>query len=223
MADSVGAVGAAHGIARRRDVLGLGLALGPVAFVAAWAVGGSRLPGYSPVQDAISRIAAVRSPERALMTTGFVGYGLAVGVGAVALRRSALRPCWPVVAVNAAATVAVAALPLDRSGAVDSWHAVAAAGGYASISIAPLLAAPALRRVGHRRAAAASAAVGVTVGVCLALTVATESSGLFQRLGLTVGDVWLVTTGVALALGHGSVRPSADHTERPTAPLGEIS
>lgn len=173
--------------------------------MAAWAVGGSRLAGYSPIHDAISRIAAVRSPERALMTAGFVGYGVAVGVGAVALRRSALRASWPAVAVNAVATVAVAALPLDRSAAVDRWHGVAAAVGYASISIAPLVAAPPLRHAGHRRAAALSLVIGATSGACLALTVATESSGLFQRVGLTVGDVWLVTTGLALVLGHRAV------------------
>ena len=40
-----------------RPRFALGLAVGPVAFVSAWAIGGARTPGYDPLRDAISRIA----------------------------------------------------------------------------------------------------------------------------------------------------------------------
>ena len=158
--------------------------------------------GYSPVHDAISRIAAIHSPERPLMTAGFLGYAVAVGVGSQAVRRSPLAPAWTFLAINAAATAAVAALPLDHSNAVDKLHAVAAATGYVSISVAPLLTAKPLRRLGHRRAAAWGTAIGIVSGACLAATVVTDASGFFQRAGLTAGDVWLVAVAAALATGR---------------------
>ena len=74
-----------------------GLVAGPVAFVSAWAVGGLRMPDYTPVYDAISRLAAVGSPERVLMSTGFVVYGVAVTVGGLAVRSSDIGRAWPAV------------------------------------------------------------------------------------------------------------------------------
>jgi hypothetical membrane protein len=176
----------------------LGLVAGPVAFIGAWAVGGARTPDYSPVNDAISQIAAVDAPSRGLMTAGFVVYGAAVIAGSTALRSSPLRRCGWLAAVNGAATLAVAALPLDRSPAIDTWHGVAAGIGYASITALPLVSAGPLRRLGHDRAAALAIAGGITSGVCLVATTLTDANGFFQRLGLTVGDVWLVATGLAL-------------------------
>lgn len=197
----------------RRDWRALGLAAGPVAFISAWVVGGGRMPGgYSPVHDAISRIAAVHAPQRASMTAGFLGYATAVGAGSMAVRRSPLAPAWPLVAVNAAATAAVAALPLDHSGAVDGLHAMAAAVGYVSISVAPLVAAGPLRHRGWRRAAAASSVIGLASGACLAATVVSDSSGLYQRLGLTLGDAWLAAVAAALLTGHLGASPPRPNT-----------
>jgi len=44
--------------------------------------------------------------------------------------------------------------------------------------------------------------------VCLLATVAGPAHGLFQRLGLTIGDAWIVATAVALTR-----HPSSGHTE----------
>lgn len=180
-----------------------GLVAGPVAFVSAWAVGGSRMPGYSPVHDAISRIAAVGAPERPLMTAGFVAYGAGVLLGAAAVRSSSMARVWPAVAVNGIATWAVAALPLDVSDAGDRAHGVAATIGYVSLALVPALAVRPLAAAGHRRAAAASVAASVAIGACLALTVVADAKGAFQRTGLGIGDVWLVAAGLALATGRG--------------------
>lgn len=185
-------------VVTERPGAALGLAVGPVAFVTAWAVGGARTPGYSPVSDAISRIAAVGAPERTTMTLGFVAYGIAVGVGATALRRSNLPRTWGLAAINAAATLAVAATPLERSDAVDRWHGVAAAVGYASITALPAVAAPTLRRLGARRAAVASVAIAATSAACLVATTLGPGKGALQRTGLLAGDVWLVAMGIAL-------------------------
>ena len=176
----------------------LGLAAGPAAFVAAWSVGGTRTPGYSAVDDAISRLAAVGAPERTLMTAGFVVYGAAVLAGSVALRRSSLSAAALPAAVNALATLAVAATPLDRSATVDLLHGVAATTGYVSLALVPAVAAGPLARLGHRRAAGASWAVAGVAAACLALTATPAPTGLFQRLGLTTVDAWLVACGIAL-------------------------
>lgn len=183
----------------QRAVASWGLVVGPVAFVSAWAVGGLRMPDYSPVHDAISRLAAVGSPERALMSTGFVVYGVAVVVGGLAVRSSIIGRAWPAVVVNGLATVAVAALPLDVSTTGDQAHGVAATVGYISLALVPALAAGPLAQAGHRRAAAASMAASIAIGICLALTVVSDAKGAFQRTGLGIGDVWLVAAGLSLA------------------------
>lgn len=185
-------------LASERPWAALGLAVGPVLFVSAWAIGGARMPDYSPVDDAISRIAAVGSPERALMTTGFLAYGAALLAGAEGLRRSPLQRVWPLAVVNALATVAVAATPLERSATVDTLHGIAAATGYVALAALPLAAAGPLRSLGHRRAAAWSVAAGVGTALCLAGTTVSDASGLFQRAGLGIGDVWLIATGITL-------------------------
>lgn len=176
----------------------LGLVAAPVAFIGGWVIGGARTPDYSPINDAISRIAAVGAPNRDLMTTAFVAYGASVIVGSTALRTSPLRRCWSLAAVNGAATIAVAALPLGHSAAMDTWHGVAAGVGYVSIAALQLASAKPLRETGHDRAAALAVAGGAVTGAALVATTVTDANGFFQRLGLTVGDVWLVATGIAL-------------------------
>ena len=176
----------------------LGLVAGPVAFIGGWVVGGRRTPGYSPVHDAISRIAAVGAPERATMTTAFVAYGASVLIGSSALRTSPLRRVWPLAAINGVATIAVAALPLEHSAAMDTWHGVAAGTGYVSIAALQLASARPLRETGHPRAAVLANVGGAVTAASLAATTVSDANGFFQRLGLTVGDVWLVAAGLAL-------------------------
>lgn len=190
--------GARRPITTTRPWAALGLVVGPAAFIGGWVVGGARMPAYSPVDDAISRIAAIGAPERPSMTAAFVAYGAAVIVGSTALRSSPLRRAWSLAAINGAATIAVAALPLEHSTSMDTWHGVAAGIGYASITALPIVAAGPLRDLGHERAATLSVIGGVTSGLCLVATTVTEANGFFQRFGLTVGDVWLVATGLAM-------------------------
>ena len=188
----------AQSLVTSRPWSALGLVAGPAAFIAGWVIGGGRTPNYSPVNDAISRIAAIGAPERVTMTTAFVTYGAAVIVGSTALRSSPLRRCWSLAAINGAATIAVAALPLEHSASMDTWHGVAAGIGYASITALPIVSAGPLRELGYDRAAKLAIAGGVTSGICLIATTVTDANGFFQRLGLTVGDVWLVSVGIAL-------------------------
>ena len=92
---------------------------------------------------------------------------------------------------------------------MDTWHGVAAGIGYASITALPLVSAGPLRQLGHGRAANLAIAGGVTSGICLVATTVTDANGFFQRLGLTVGDVWLVAAGIALFRAGRSARRSS--------------
>ncbi len=184
---------------RRRDLLGAACGvLGPSSFVGAWAVGGQWTPGYEPTVDAISRLAAEGAPTRALMTGGFVLFGVLVPVfastAARTLRQPALR--WSVGAAGLS-TLLVAATPLTRVEGTgqDALHAVWAGTGYVAMAVSPLLGALALRRDGHPRAALLSAVVGVVSAACLAGTVPAGHSGLYQRLGLSVVDAWYAVIG----------------------------
>src|SRR3954453_10449222 len=92
--------GAAQPLVTRRPWSALGLVAGPAAFIGGWVIGGARTPDYSPINDAISRIAPLGAPNRELMTTAFVAYGASVIVGSTALRASPLRRCWSLAAIN---------------------------------------------------------------------------------------------------------------------------
>ena len=172
--------------------------IGPVGFVAAWATAGAVTSGYSPVEDAISRLAAVHAPTRWLMTAGFVCFGVAVPVYAQALRDALEGRAWLAATVTGLATLGVAAVPLDVSKTTDLVHGGFASVGYASLALTPLLGAGPLAARGYRRAASVSRAAGVLSGACLAATVFGSDHGLFQRVGLTIGDVWLASTAAAI-------------------------
>ena len=175
---------------------------GPAAFITAWAVGGTIRSGYSPVDDAISLLAAVGASTRPLMTAGFVAFGVGVPVYATALRKAVPGPAWTMAAATGLATLGVAATPLDTSATVDATHGIFAAIGYVTLAATPVLAARPLVVAGHRTAAMASAAIGIASGLCLAGTVLGPGHGLWQRLGLSLGDAWLAATAVWLLSGE---------------------
>ncbi len=132
------------------------------------------------------------------MTLCFVVFGVLVPVWAQTLARELDRPALrPVVTVAGLATLAVAALPLTRSGGQlqDAGHAAAALTGYVAMVATPLVAARALPR-GPRRVCVA---VGVVSAAALLVSVVTGSGGA-QRLGLTVVDAWHVAVAAAVLL-----------------------
>jgi hypothetical protein len=172
--------------------------LGPTAFVAGWAVLGARTPGYDPLTDAISRLAAEDAATRGAMTACFVAFGVLIPVWAQTLARELDRPALgPVVTVAGLATLAVAALPLTTQGGQpqDAGHAAAALTGYIAMAATPLVAARALPP-GPRRA---SVVTGVVSAAALLVSVVTGSGGA-QRLGLTVVDAWHVVVAAGVLL-----------------------
>lgn len=172
---------------------------GPSAFVAAWLLGGLQTEGYAPLRDAISELAREGADTRALMTTGFVAFGVLIPVWAGVLGRVLDRRVQVAATVAGLGTLAVALLPLTREGGQpqDVGHAVASGVGYAGMALTPLLAAVPLRRLGHERAAAGSVVVGALSALALVGSVlVVERGGGLQRLGLTVVDAWHVAMAV---------------------------
>jgi hypothetical membrane protein len=176
--------------------------IGPAAFIGAWALGGAVLDSYSPVEDAISRLAASGAETAPLMTGGFVVFGLSMVAFSRAVRDAVGWLPAASVAATGIATLGVAATPLDTG--VDGLHGVFAFVGYATLAAAPLLAAPRLRG-GWR---AVSVVAGALTAASLAATVVGPASGLFQRTGLSIGDAWLA----AIAVGMGGWPEPADST-----------
>ena len=185
----------------QRQVLAWGGVVGPTGFVAAWATAGALTNGYSPVQEAISRLAAVGAPTGWLMTVGFTCFGVAVPGYSVALRDSLGGGAWLAAAVAGFATLGAGAFPLDTSSTIDRVHGGSAVVGYSSLALTPVLAAQTLSARGHGPAAAVSRLVGVLSGACLAATAFVPTEGLLQRIGLTLADAWLVASAVAIVRG----------------------
>jgi hypothetical protein len=115
------------------------------------------------------------------MTAGLVALGAGMALYGWAVRPD---PAWPLPVVNGAVTLAVAALPLG--GAFDDAHGIAAALGYLTLAAVPVA-------VGRRPL---PVAIGVVSGLCLLLTLALDRDGLFQRLGLTLAQGWIVVNSL---------------------------
>ena len=183
---------------RSTRALAIGGLVGPAAFVGAWTAAGLRTRGYSPVSDAISDLAAIGASTRVLMTSGFLIDGIGLSAFGLAMRSTVEGPAWIAAVITGVATLGVAAAPLG-GGLGDGAHAAMAGLAYASISAAPLLAAGPLRRRGRTTWSRASLAVGAVSATALLASTAGPAHGFWQRLGLTVGDAWIV--GIAALLG----------------------
>ena len=181
-------------------LLALGGVVGPVAFVGAWTLAGDRTTGYSFVNNAISELAAVDAATRGLMTTGFIVDGFGLVAFGLALREVLDGRAWIAAVVTGAATMGVAAAPLG-GWAGDNTHAAFAGLGYASIAVLPLLVAPQLARGVKIGWARASVGVGVLSAAALVASTIGPAHGAWQRLGLTVGDAWIVSAASVIALG----------------------
>ena len=188
----------------------LGGIIGPTAFVAAWSIGSAVASHYSVIDDAISHLAEVGAPTRALMSAGFVVFGVGLPIYSLASREALPGWSWVTAAATGLATLGVAAAPLGRSSSGDTVHGLFAGAGYVTLALTPLLAAGPLRRAGRRGWARFSIAVGAGAGISLLATTATDLDGLFQRLGLTAVDVWIVATAVEILRRRLAPRRSDD-------------
>ena len=181
-----------------RTAARVGGVLGPAMFLFGWIISALRADGYSVIEDAISRLAAVGAPTRSLMTTGFIGFTIGVAVYAYGLRSRLDGPAWIAALIASIATLGVAVFPLDHSSGVDLLHGAAAFTGYIALSALPLYAAPELARRGHRRASRLSRLCGTISSLALEATLLGPAHGLFQRIGVTVGDTWIAISAIWL-------------------------
>lgn len=174
--------------------------MGPLGFVSAWALGGALTDrdDYSPVHDTISQLAAVDANTRPLMTSGMVLFGLGVPAYALALRGAGTGRAWMPAVATGIATLGVAATPLDHSEVVDRLHYIAAGAGYVTLAVVPILARRALREAGHHRVAAFGTAMAAVSAVALPTSLVVDQTGLFQRIGLSAGDAFLLASVPAI-------------------------
>jgi hypothetical membrane protein len=186
-------------VALRERLLTAGGLAGPAVFIADWAILGARAKHYSPVSDAISELARMHAPTRPAMTVGFVVLGVALPAYAVVVRDVLPGRTWQCVTAHGVATLGVAAFSLGTPTSGDV-HAVFAGLAYAALAATPIVAAANLRQRGRHGLALVSVATGVVCGALLIASVAgpTGVHGLLQRVGLTLGDVWLMTSAAAL-------------------------
>lgn len=180
-------------------LLAAGGVVGPAAFAAGWVVLGATTSGYSPVNDAISELAAMPGATGRAMAAAFVVYGAGVSLYGVALRRALPGPAWMAGAVAGLATVGAAAFPL---GSDDPAHAVFAGIGYAGLAALPILAAAPLAASGRTAEARLSVATGVLSTALLLASLVGPAHGLLQRVGLTAGHLWIAASAVALLRGR---------------------
>lgn len=170
--------------------------VGPAVFVADWAVLGAIRSHYSPVNDAISRLAKIGAPTREAMTAGFIVYGAALVAYAGSNRSELPRLTRLLVAGTGLSTFGVAAFSLDAMGK-GNVHALFAGIGYATLAGAPLVAARAWARTPDRRSwVRPSAVAGIVSAAFLIASTFAPAHGLLQRVGLTAGDAWVVATAV---------------------------
>lgn len=177
----------------------VGGVLGPVVFVAAWCTLGTRRADYSAIDDPISRLAAVDASTRWAMTAGFATYGAGVFLYATELAAAGAGKAAAAARTTAVATIGIALTPLGSS-LGGTAHATAAGVAYTALAMTPLLAAKPLAAQARPAAAWASAVVGLASGAALLASVVTSNgTGLFQRIGLSIGDAWiLASAGVLL-------------------------
>lgn len=178
----------------------LGGAAGPVAFAGAWVWGSVSTDGYSMVGQPISRLAALGAPSRPEMTAGLLAFAGAVGAYSVAIRSELPGRAWVAAAATAAGSLGIAATPLDGP-LGGNVHAAAAGIAYASlVALQVAGAAPLAERTGRPAVGAVSLGMAAVTAVCLAGNAVGPASvtGLFQRIGLTTGHVWIATSALVL-------------------------
>ena len=162
-----------------------------------WLVGGFMVDGYSPIQDHISSLAAVDAPSRMLMNFGFAAFAFGVGSAAWPLRKVIGNEASVALALNALFVFGVLLTPEGRSSGTDFLHGGFASLVYLSLAVVAPLAALAFRRRGLSYWAIVSFAVGLGTAAFLIASNRAATSGLFQRLGLTTTDLWLMAVGIA--------------------------
>jgi len=209
-------------VAIRERLLAAAGVIGPGAFITDWAILGARAKNYSPVSDAISELARMHAPTRPAMTAGFLVFSAALPTYAIALRQSLPGHAWKFAAANGLATLGVAAFALGTPTSGDI-HGVFAGLAYASLAATPIAAGVVLRRGGHQALARTSIATGLACAAALVASVVgpDQVHGLLQRVGLTIGDAWIIVS--AISMMRGAILMPGNDTASPPAASDKIT
>ena len=205
----------------------VGGVLGPLLFVASWAASGALRDGYSPVHDAISRLAERGAPERWIVTSGMLAFGAGSLLLAAALRSDErLRKTSLAVVVVGLSAVAVAMFPCSQGcpglgELTDNAHILAAGVNYAAFTAAPFFTAAAIHRDDRRFAAISVAAASVAAAALVVQASGLGANGLWQRIGLTIDDTWMLVTSLLFLLRRGPFRGPETSPGRDTSHLRE--
>jgi hypothetical membrane protein len=166
-------------------------ATAPVLLVGGWTLAQAlQPPGYDPVRDTLSALAARGATDRWVMTSALAGLGLCHVVTAVGLR-PARRAGRLVLAGGGLATVMVAAFPQPVKGNSVA-HTVAATVAFVALAVWPAGAA----RKGRRAplltpsTSAAASAVLIALVVWFAVEIHGGHRGLAERAAAGAQALW---------------------------------
>ena len=189
----------------------------PVLLVGGWTLAQALQPhGFDPARETISALAAVGTPDRAVMTIALLGVGVAHATTALALRPAAV-PGRLTLALGGIATLLVAVLPLPSRAGTSAAHTVAASTAFAALAVWPAMASP----DGPARAVALRRTVSVLASVVLLALVAWLLAemhwdgarvGLAERVAAGAQAVWPLV--VVLSCRRGASRAPAAGSPR---------
>jgi hypothetical membrane protein len=174
---------------------------GVFAFVTSWVIAGLLRDGYSPMHDAISRLAERGAPHRWIVLAGMIAFGLGALVFAGVLRRHASIA----MTVAGISSFGVAVFPCTAGcpgleTVTDTGHILFAGVHYVSLTLVPILQSRSVLARG----------VTVMTGTALGLhALGSGPNGALQRLGLITLDLWLVITALAAFTGPRDSAPSS--------------
>ncbi|MFJ6350942.1 DUF998 domain-containing protein [Streptomyces sp. NPDC092046] len=183
----------------------------PVLLIGGWTIAGLlHGPGYDPVTQTISVLAAYGAPGAWVMTGGLFGLGVCHLVTAWGLRAAALAGRVALAAGGVTALV-VALLPPPLSGG-SLRHGSVAAAGFAFLALWPVLAAdragPAPWGLRPVPAVGVTALMGLGAGWFLVDMQRHGAVGVAERLVTCLQSVWpLVVVVSCLLYGKGGHRP----------------
>ncbi len=179
----------------------------PVAMIGGWTLAAAQQPSFDAVEETISALAASTATDPWIMTAGLAVTGVAHMVTSAGLR-PVPRSARALHALGGAATLAVAALPVDR---YPTAHGVAAGIGFGALALWPALAG---RRgaTGILRPAVAVGASAALVGLLGVFVVELQgggaATGLAERAVAGAQAVWPLVVVVALGREAAGRQPS---------------
>jgi hypothetical protein len=184
---------------------------GVALYVSSWLVAGWWRAGYDPLSQAISELFEQGAPggPRALVVTGLVVSAFALVAFGPVLHRGlpGTSPLGPVLAsVSGVLTLGAVAFPCSSgcpgfgASSTDSWHVVAAGGGYVALMLAPIATGWRVREHLGGLARLSFVLGGLAlVGLVVRNAGWDVHGGLQQRVFNTVADAWYVVVGLVVA------------------------